>query len=116
MPVVYQFKTGQGDPKAAVAKLKAGIKDFKLDSIFISTNNLTFVAGGLQYQTDIVEPTVGVLRVCVLCVASVEHQKVRKPTPGYFRRNQDNGTPATFILFMLSSRRCSMYHGLMNAR
>eukprot|EP00775_Hariotina_reticulata_P002127 gene2127-2446_t len=44
VPVVYQFKTGQGDPKAAVAKLKAGIKDSKLDSVFISTNNLTFVA------------------------------------------------------------------------
>jgi hypothetical protein len=45
VPVVYQFKTGQGDPKAAVTKLKAGIKDSKLDSVFISTNNMTFAAG-----------------------------------------------------------------------
>lgn len=44
VPVVYTFKATQGKPKDAVAKIKAGLSQYKLDGVFISTNNLTFAA------------------------------------------------------------------------
>lgn len=43
--MVYSFKPSQADPKDAVAKIKAGLTKDKLQGVFISSNNLTFVAG-----------------------------------------------------------------------
>lgn len=45
VPVVYQFKAGQGDSKAAVAQIKQGMQGEKVNGVFISTSNLTFAAG-----------------------------------------------------------------------
>jgi len=50
VPVVYQFKPGQGSPTAALSKLLAGVSkpakaEYKLDAVFLSTSNLSFVAG-----------------------------------------------------------------------
>jgi hypothetical protein len=47
VPVVFTFKTFQGEPSQAVAKMVAGKQaaQNKLDAVFVSTNNLTFVAG-----------------------------------------------------------------------
>lgn len=45
VPVVYQFRMGQGKPAEALAQVQAGVKDKKVDSVFISTNNITFAAG-----------------------------------------------------------------------
>jgi hypothetical protein len=42
---VYQFKSKQGDPQAAVAEVKAGVQNKGVQAVFMSTNNLTFAAG-----------------------------------------------------------------------
>eukprot|EP00775_Hariotina_reticulata_P002011 gene2011-2333_t len=49
VPVVYQFKPGQGSPADALTKLLAGVSkpskaEYKLDAVFLATSNLTFVA------------------------------------------------------------------------
>eukprot|EP00878_Enallax_costatus_P044940 GHUV01053737.1.p1 GENE.GHUV01053737.1~~GHUV01053737.1.p1 ORF type:complete len:309 (+),score=77.77 GHUV01053737.1:765-1691(+) len=44
VPVVYSFKLNQGKPADAVAKIKTGVLQNKLDGVFMATNNLTFVA------------------------------------------------------------------------
>lgn len=45
VPVTYQFKSGQGNPQAALADVVAGVRDKGVQAVFMSTNNLTFVAG-----------------------------------------------------------------------
>lgn len=50
VPVVYEFSPGKGDAKAAVQQLLAGVNKpgkpgHKLDTVFISTTDLTFAAG-----------------------------------------------------------------------
>uniref|UniRef100_A0A383W2N6 Receptor ligand binding region domain-containing protein n=1 Tax=Tetradesmus obliquus TaxID=3088 RepID=A0A383W2N6_TETOB len=44
VPVTYQFKSGQGNPQAALADVVAGVRDKGVQAVFMSTNNLTFVA------------------------------------------------------------------------
>ncbi|WIA42597.1 hypothetical protein OEZ86_008573 [Tetradesmus obliquus] len=44
VPVTYQFKSGQGKPQAALADVVAGVRDKGVQAVFMSTNNLTFVA------------------------------------------------------------------------
>lgn len=45
--MVVPFKKGQGDPKAAVAKMVEGkaAKANPLDAVYVSTNNLTYFGG-----------------------------------------------------------------------
>jgi hypothetical protein len=45
VPVVYQFKSGQGNAQAAVADVKAGVQNKGVQAVFIATNDLTFAAG-----------------------------------------------------------------------
>lgn len=53
VPVVIPFKRGQGNPKAAVAKLveAKAAKANPLDAVYVSTNNLTYFGGAYRCFT-----------------------------------------------------------------
>jgi len=56
VPVVVMFRKQKGKPKQDLLQVKADIQDKGLDAVFLSTNNLTYAAGGFGGQLLAVNP------------------------------------------------------------